>query len=444
VQSSRRTVIVVGAGIAGLGAAWRLARRGYDVRVVERADRVGGRAAALRVSDTRIEAAPAIIGARDTHLLAWIAEVGLRDELLPLRPLVSQMVVRGALQDAEVADYSDVRRLPGVRAWHALRLIRLPRLLSRYRPALDLAEPERAAPHDDRSVADFCRLYFGTSVLEQWLAPRLLSASLADAADTSRVQLLHELAAWGLTRAGVARGSLAEVAQRAATGLPLSLGTQAEALSRGGDGRLRLDCDGGRALEADAVVLAVPAPEALRLGGALLASAERDVLGSVRYAPGVEVTAMLRRPLSARPRLLRVPRAEGSPLACALLDPGHTAPAGDSRGLCWLRATPEFAAAHFDAPPDALEKELLGAFESLWPGVQRAVEHAHVRRMRHAAPRFEVGSYRQLARFQRVHRQIREGGRRVYFAGDYLAHPSWEGALMSAERTAAAVGTDLL
>ena len=42
-------VAVVGGGIAGLGAAWRLARRGYAVAVLERERELGGRAASERV-----------------------------------------------------------------------------------------------------------------------------------------------------------------------------------------------------------------------------------------------------------------------------------------------------------------------------------------------------------------------------------------------------------
>ncbi|MEU3568090.1 FAD-dependent oxidoreductase [Kitasatospora sp. NPDC036755] len=43
-QGSRpRNVIVVGAGIAGLAAAWRLQRAGHTVTVLERDSHAGGR-----------------------------------------------------------------------------------------------------------------------------------------------------------------------------------------------------------------------------------------------------------------------------------------------------------------------------------------------------------------------------------------------------------------
>jgi predicted NAD/FAD-dependent oxidoreductase len=108
-----------------------------------------------------------------------------------------------------------------------------------------------------------------------------------------------------------------------------------------------------------------------------------------------------------------------------------------------LRATPGFAASHLDAPAEAVEKELLGALDALRPGLQRAVEFSRVLRSAAAAPRFDVGRYREIARFQRVQADQRAGGRRLYFCGDYLLHPSAEGAVVSAERAAAALCEDL-
>jgi protoporphyrinogen oxidase len=48
-------VVVLGAGPAGLAAAWRLAERGREVVVVERADHVGGLAASFEVGGMRVD-----------------------------------------------------------------------------------------------------------------------------------------------------------------------------------------------------------------------------------------------------------------------------------------------------------------------------------------------------------------------------------------------------
>lgn len=55
-MSNRTKVVVLGAGPAGLGAAWRLARRGaFDVSVLERQPQVGGNAGSFRLGEQWVD-----------------------------------------------------------------------------------------------------------------------------------------------------------------------------------------------------------------------------------------------------------------------------------------------------------------------------------------------------------------------------------------------------
>jgi oxygen-dependent protoporphyrinogen oxidase len=440
-------VAVVGAGLAGLGAAWWLSKRGYAVVLFEARDRPGGRLASERWEGFTLEPASPLLSTADRELLGWIDEVGVADELLPLRPVLTAQLQRGRVREIRTRGLLGVARIPGIPAHGAARLLRLPRLLARYRPHLDRAAPERAAALDDRSVADFGRLYFGRQVLERWLAPAVTTTTLQDETETSRALFLHRHLDHDAARAGLPRAPLADLAQAAAAKLRVHNRSRVSRVEQTAQGPLRVMLhaeDRERRFEADAVVLAAPAWESARIAEQVLTPAERDVLGRVGSVASVSLAVALRRPFAPHPQLVRIPRSEGLPLEAILLEPG--VPGGrvpGGAGLATLRATARWSEAHLGVPDEALEKELLDAFERAFPGARGAVEFTRVLRLPDAWPRFGVGHYRDLERLARVERDERRRGRRVYLAGDYRAEPSWNGALRSAQRAARALAEDL-
>ena len=296
-------VLVVGGGLAGVSAAASLRAAGCSVRVLEREAAPGGRARGAEREGFRLDAAPFLVSARERRLLTLIHEVGLGAKLLPLRPLTIAQAHRGRVEAAPPAGRPiEVARIPGVKLLEALRLRRLARLERRFADLIEPASPERAGRLDDRSVADFVRLYFGASVLERWAEPLLASDLLADAAETSRVCFLMQRAAQGEALPATLRGSPAAIVDALWTHADRS---SAEALGVAPDGRqlavsLR---DAADVLRADAVVLALAADATLALAGALLAPAERDLLAGARSAPAIVLTAALE----------RSPHAQGHP-----------------------------------------------------------------------------------------------------------------------------------
>lgn len=77
---SGRKVVVLGAGVAGLSAAYELQKKGFEVVVLEARDRVGGRVWTLRegFEDGQFAEIGAIrIGSTHKHVLAYADELGL-------------------------------------------------------------------------------------------------------------------------------------------------------------------------------------------------------------------------------------------------------------------------------------------------------------------------------------------------------------------------------
>lgn len=73
----RGTVAVVGAGLAGLTAAYRLQQRGFDVSVFEARDRVGGRVGTVRQVDCIMDLGAAFYLGTYRESIDLIHELGL-------------------------------------------------------------------------------------------------------------------------------------------------------------------------------------------------------------------------------------------------------------------------------------------------------------------------------------------------------------------------------
>ena len=81
-RGSKR-IAVIGGGIAGLTAAYRLARQGYDVSLWERGSRLGGQAAAFEVAGgASLEYFYHHLFQSDREITALIEELGIGDKLV--------------------------------------------------------------------------------------------------------------------------------------------------------------------------------------------------------------------------------------------------------------------------------------------------------------------------------------------------------------------------
>ena len=417
-------VVVVGAGLAGLAAAHRLRSLGYAVSVLESRARAGGKHAQEELGSVTCDAWPALLPRGARAFAEITSELGLSRSLVRA-PLGRIGWLRGAHVHTGRAELYDVMRWSPLAP---LRLRRLVQLASWLGSDLDPEAPEQATRLDDRSVADFCRVYLGRRPLEQLLAPLFATCFGLDAENTSRELLFALLDG----RAGIAldhvAGMGALVEALAASAGELRFDSRVAALESDGRGA-RLER--GERVAADAVVLAVGAAEAMRLlpdpSPASRAAAEQ-----LRPQSALVLLLAGDAGLALPARAVFVPAREGGELA-GVLD--TTPPGAQGPRLLRLVARASLHARHGHRPDPELAHFLIESANRVLPGLSGRIEAQRLQRFPSALPGFTVGHFRTLARIREELRA--RADRRVVLAGDWLVAPHLEGELASGLRAAA-------
>jgi len=198
-----RRLVVVGAGISGLAAAWAARQRaecvegGLEILVLERADDVGGKARSLARGGWLLEAGPGgFLGGRP-EMERLIDGAGMRDALVP-------------------ADEGEARRYL-YRAGRMRRVVSNPlgflrsSILSARGVARLLAEPFVPVRRDgvDESVWEFAARRLGPEVADRLALPMTLGVFAGDAARLSVAAAFPKLVALEHEHGSVLRGMVA-------------------------------------------------------------------------------------------------------------------------------------------------------------------------------------------------------------------------------------------
>ena len=448
------SVAVIGAGLAGLRTASELSRAGYEVTVLEGLSVVGGSAAGSFRDGFSLDGTIPLVRSSDRALISWIEQSELSASLLPPRACIDSQIHRGEIGPIDTSTLSDLAKIPGVTTWDKKRLLRLPRLMARYRAQLDPDRPELAADLDYRSARDFATLYLGKSVWDYWVSPETTSQYASDEMELSRVAFLlsRMTSREGKVALGVMRQGLWQLAERAASRLNVVHDLWADEVTERGDGGYQVHCsfatgDGEthvqkrlRAIDVDAVVVATSPEAAGQIAAPVLVPAERDYFARYRGGPSMSLVLALSAPLAHYAKFVRVPKVEASTIECYLSECGAAdGRAPDGKGLVMIRANERFASANSSAADDVVEKSLLASFSRFHPEVRDRVLFTRLRRTQTGNPNFHVGAYRELARLARVQEDRGAAGRRIYFAGDYLIGPGPNQVVSSGMRAAAAL-----
>jgi protoporphyrinogen/coproporphyrinogen III oxidase len=432
-MGSERGIGIVGAGPAGLAAAWWLTARGHRVRVYEGRE-VGGRLRTERLGGSGADVVVQLLSEGYTQVVELAGSVGAGSLLVPVpgRDALWRGGRAHPLRYGSVASMASSGALPG-RLKLRLGVKYLP-FLERHAEVLDLNDPSRAAAAglDGESIAAWGGRELGDDFVELMAYP-LLAAYYGITPEETGAGVFHALARAGTRvkllgiQGGV--GALGDAVARwlRDRGTAIREGSRVEAVEASSSGvRLRL---AGGDVEHDGVILAVPAREAARL----VPSAEW--LATIRSRSTATLVLATDRPVRPGWFGLSIPRGEspgGDVAAVCVQEEKETAVNGDgSSGALVVVPTPEAGERWSGAEPGGVLESALPMVETVLPGIGARIAEARLVRLPEATFVPAPGHFDKVRRLESL--PLPPG---VALAGDYLVAPTVEGAVRSGVRAA--------
>jgi oxygen-dependent protoporphyrinogen oxidase len=434
-------VVVLGGGVSGLTAARAVRQNGYTVTVLERGDRVGGRARTEIVDGVSIDVGAAFISKFYDATIALIDELGLSPELVQ-RSQRAYLVDQRAEQDLWPAG--------GLMSGHALSAVSKARLLLLAVPLLahwrqlNIADLPKSAALDRRSAAQYLGRVAGQQSLENFFAP-LLRGLLYWDTETTGIAIVLAILKSFLTGSGTYRldGGIDQLPHALSTGMEVQTSSGVRSVTQTDDGYLvTADGPSGERQIAARGVLCATTATPVNAMMPWLPSAMAGFLSSVTYTR----TAILT--FRAAPGTGNYPRGALLFPAPAVMDIASVNPLYEIiDAMAGQAAAPDesgslinvFLSDQGVADYGGLGDEELGAVaikrisdligENGWTSTAKLV---HVHRWTEALPRFQPGHIEAVRQF----RLAESGLVGLTFAGDYLDGPYIDGAVRSGQSAA--------
>ena len=426
---------IVGAGIAGLTAAYRLQQAGWSVTVFESEARAGGRVETLVSHGYRVDTGATAIAAR--------------------YPLFTELALELGLTIVETAPFLGVYRGGQIHLLQLDRLIRsalgttllsLPTKLRLFRLVFDIVlaklsgklaydDLRKAAPLDTENARDYMRRIAGEEAHRYLGEPITRALLLANADQVSRVELMSGMINAVAGRLStLAGGQAAFIDALVARIGRVRLSTAVISVRDTGNGvtlRYRDATQAEASADFNACVIACPPAAA----ASICPDARLNQLNAkLQFTRAINVAIGTTRPASTPAFLIQLPADEDPLIAMIIVEnnkasdrvpPGH--------GLVSVSWEMSASAAWMERSDAEIVERSLQAVFKLFPELRGCVDFSYVRRWPLALPHTRRGVYRAIGDFA----ASLDAGSRIQYAGDWLSQTGQNTAVAWGNRAAA-------
>jgi protoporphyrinogen/coproporphyrinogen III oxidase len=387
---------IVGAGVSGLTAGYRLQTAGWQVDVFEATNSPGGRVQTVRRDGYAIDTGASALGSTYHSYLGLARELGLE-----MRPTAPYIGIRRAgathlLNMDKMISSGLGTSLLSVGAKLRVARLAIDVVMAKARGRLDYADMRKAAPLDTESARTYARRALSDELDSYLCEPIVRTMLIADTDKVSKVELLSGIANIFTAKILAAVGGQGRLPETLAGRLKVHLQTPVTEVRRI-ENQVRVS-HSGTTSDFDACVVTCPLPEARAI-----CVDDRSILGPLDkclgYTQCVSVAVGTTRPPDCPAFLVMFPSVEDPDIALIFLDHNKApdrAPAGHGLLSClWETGASERM---IDAPDEELVEHTLATVFKVFPELRGAVEFTHVTRWRRALPFTRIGAYQDIGR----------------------------------------------
>lgn len=428
-------VVVIGAGLSGLAAAYRLQQVGHDVQVLEAADRPGGRCATLRRDGFIIDTGPEIASTGYTRWLKLVHEAGLGGDVVHSSMVLSSLRY-GRMIDIDGNKPLSMLFTPLI-SWRAKLQFALG--LRKLRANLAALDPDRlldAAEFDDPATTaeDLAVGAFGREAAEYLIDPLMRTLGGSRMSTVSSLVVLYGLS--GLSDPLITlRGGLDRLPKAIASKLNVIYRATVSRVRSGAQGVSVEYIDAGGnpcTLDADKCLITAQYDDAERMYPRF-AELGGDYRGKLKFARLHDVKLAYARATKSGACVAQVPTIENKEVLMFSLSHNKApdrAPPGHSLFTVYTEH------AEYDRMAAMSNEQIItwarGQMEALYPEIKGHFLFGHVEHQPRTVCFSDPGYYRRTARLW----EAIGSEPRVQLGGDMMNGGSMEAAVVGGERAA--------
>ncbi len=430
------SVIVIGAGIAGLTAAYQIKKAGHDVLVLDMNNYVGGRMANVEWEGFLLDIGAKFVTTSDQTLLNLVQEVGLGEQMIKSEEGLSMTIYRnGKLHTANFLSIPSYFGWSGVSLKARLAMLKLLPYFLRLGKLENVYHLERASTADmDETFEQFFKEKINEEMFEYWAIPMFETMCSYKGDDVSRKAFLALMSSYLNADSMTFRDGIGVLPKALAGYVEVELNARVKRikLMQDGSGAQVEYVVGGRekSASADRVVVAVPGNHALPLFDEPR-PAWKEFFPKVAYSTGALQYHIAETDFQPPVKGTFVPRSLKLPVNSILFE-------RHQNGRWLMMTDPSVYTFDMKQDPDELARQAQEVMCTIFPALKGTFKTHRIFKWREKLPTFRPGYLDALKRFWE---NPQEGP--VYFCGDYFAGPSTGAALYTgmecAQRVLAAI-----